>query len=157
MNEYQWRSGMRALGGAAAPQRDLWPGIAARITQHELSSRGARRSRRIVAWSAAAAIVLGVGVLVLASQLDRSTGANTQAGIAATNANTGAAARSRTALAWAAPTDPTLHAAARELDRASAELQAALENRPDAVFLVSLLNRTTAQRIHLLRQQPTTS
>ena len=58
----------------------------------------------------------------------------------------------RTALAWAVPADPRLASAAQDLDTASAELQKALETRPDAVFLVSMINRTNAQRMRLLRQ-----
>ena len=43
-------------------------------------------------------------------------------------------------------------AAAQDLDSASADLQQALEQRPDAVFLVGLLNRTNGQRMRLLRE-----
>jgi hypothetical protein len=45
--------------------------------------------------------------------------------------------------------DPRLVGAAVVLDSAHAELEQALEQRPDAVFLVSLLNRTNARRMKL--------
>jgi hypothetical protein len=62
--------------------------------------------------------------------------------------------RSRTALDWAVPADPQLAATVQNLDSASAQLQDALEQRPDAVFLVGLLNRTNAQRLRLMRKSP---
>jgi hypothetical protein len=52
------------------------------------------------------------------------------------------------------PDDPTLAASAQNLDNASAQLQDALEQRPDAVFLVGLLNRTNSMRLRLLRKSP---
>jgi hypothetical protein len=60
----------------------------------------------------------------------------------------------RTALDWAVPADPALAASAQNLDDASAQLQDALEQRPDAVFLVGLLNRTNAMRLRLMRKSP---
>jgi hypothetical protein len=45
--------------------------------------------------------------------------------------------------------DPRLVGANIVLDAAHSELQQALEQHPDAVFLVSLLNRTNAQRMKI--------
>jgi hypothetical protein len=45
--------------------------------------------------------------------------------------------------------DPRLAGANVVLDAAHSELQQALEQHPDAVFLVSLLNRTNSQRMKL--------
>ena len=45
--------------------------------------------------------------------------------------------------------DPRLAGANIVIDAAHSELQAALEQHPDAVFLVSLLNRTNAQRMKI--------
>jgi uncharacterized protein YlxW (UPF0749 family) len=58
----------------------------------------------------------------------------------------------RTALDWAQPANPALAEAAQDLDGASAQLQQALEQQPDAVFLVGMLNRTNGQRMRLLQQ-----
>jgi hypothetical protein len=69
-------------------------------------------------------------------------------------ASTTATAPELTALDWAVPDDPTLAASAQNLDNASAQLQDALEQRPDAVFLVGLLNRTNSMRLRLLRKSP---
>ena len=60
----------------------------------------------------------------------------------------------RTPLDWAVPADPALVASAQNLDDASAQLQDALEQRSDAVFLVGLLNRTNAMRLRLMRKSP---
>jgi len=56
-----------------------------------------------------------------------------------------------TAFEWSQPTNPKLAAAAQDLDNASAQLQTALEQHPDAVFLVGLLNRTNGQRMRLMQ------
>jgi hypothetical protein len=45
--------------------------------------------------------------------------------------------------------DPRLAGANIVIDAAHSELQQALEQHPDAVFLVSLLNRTNAQRMKI--------
>lgn len=135
--EFQWRSEMRKLGGGVEPARDLWPDIATRIAMQST----ARRNRLQVAFAIAATLVIAIG-----------------AGLAARRGNWQAPMDSRLsspvpgAMAWAQPRDAKLAAAARDLDDASAQLQQALEQHPDAVFLVGLLNRANGQRMRLLRQ-----
>ena len=94
--------------------------------------------------------MLAVGAVFTATQLHRADSGPTVADDGPRSATEGVAAL--TALDWAKPADPKLAAAAQDLDKASADLQAALEARPDAVFLVSMLNRTNAQRMRLVRQ-----
>ncbi len=132
-HELIWRNELRKLGGPALPERDLWPAIHARIAATP------RRGRRWPALAAAAAAVLVVG------------GAGWLGWRARTPPATDAAPPAP--LAWAQPELPALAAAAQDLDAASVQLQQALERRPDAVFLVGLLNRTNAQRMRLLRQE----
>ncbi len=159
-SEFEWRNGMRKLGGAVEPQRDLWPAIAARIATERTPVR-----RRPLGWFALAAsliVAIGAGLLLheqhggqpLASapvvaptptKIDEPSAAGK--GVAAT-------ALPRTALDWAVPEDPRLAATAQDLDNASAQLQDALEQRPDAVFLVGLLNRTNSMRLRLMRKSP---
>ena len=130
-SESQWRSGLRQLGTAAEPQRDLWPSIEARI------ALAPRRSR----WPK---LVAAAGVLLSAGG----------AGVVAWHVHSGvedAPEIASTALEWAQPENPKLAAAAQDLDNASAQLQQALEQHPDAVFLVGLLNRTNGQRMRLLQ------
>ena len=147
-NEFQWRNQMRKLNEAVEPARDLWPDIASRIAQP--AAAAPRRQWLRPALALAASLVLAVGAVFTASQLRHPQSAPAVAVDAPHNVNEGAA--SLTALDWAKPADPKLAAAAQDLDKASADLQAALEARPDAVFLVGMLNRTNAQRMRLVRQ-----
>ena len=147
-NEFQWRNQMRKLNEAVEPARDLWPDIAARIAQPVAAPR--RREWRRPAFAVAASLALAVGAVFTASRFHQPDSVPMAALDGARNAADGAA--SLTALDWAKPSDPKLAAAARDLDKASADLQAALEERPDAVFLVGMLNRTNAQRMRLVRQ-----
>jgi hypothetical protein len=150
-DEFPWRSQLRPLNTPVEPTRDLWPAIAARIAQVPSASR--RRDWRRGFAAIAATIVIASAAGLTAYRLGRRDEATPllhhQA--AATSADVDRAAP-RTALDWAVPADPKLAVVARDLDQASADLVAALEARPDAVFLVSMLNRTQAQRMRLLRQ-----
>jgi hypothetical protein len=156
-NEFEWRKQMRGLGGPVEPARDLWPAIAARVAG---ASGQARPRRRIVTWIAlAATLIVAVGAGTLAYRRHGTTGVAPAAAVAQAPATTGASParvddQPRTALDWAIPSDPGLAASAQKLDDASARLQEALEQRPDAVFLVGLLNRTNAQRLRLMRKSP---
>lgn len=145
-NEFAWRNELRKLGGAAEPQRDLWPQIAARMAVRPATQRWR------MGLGLAATLALGFGVATLAW---RTQSANTIP-IAVTAPAHGAAsmAADNAPLAWAVPANPALATASRELDSASMQLQQALEQQPQAVFLVGLLNRTNAQRMRLLRQAP---
>jgi hypothetical protein len=145
-NEFAWRNELRKLGGDAQPQRDLWPRIAARIAVRPTT----RRWRMELGLAATLALAFGVATLAWRTQ-----SANTIP-IAATAPANGAMsmAADNAPLAWAVPANPALAAASRDLDSASVQLQQALEQHPQAVFLVGLLNRTNAQRMRLLRQTP---
>lgn len=153
-NEFQWRSGMRKLDEKVEPASDLWPAIAARIERDArvvpLRSRAAWR-QRITAVAATLVIASGAGLLAY-RQHGKDDVARTTPETPVPTATGARMNMPRTALDWAVPADPKLAAAAQDLDQASADLQAALEARPDAVFLVSMINRTNAQRMRLLRQ-----
>jgi hypothetical protein len=145
-NEFAWRNELRKLGGDAQPQRDLWPRIAARIAVRPAT----RRWRMGLGLAATLALAFGIATLAWRTQ-----SASTLP-IAATAPAHGATsmAADNAPLAWAVPANPALAAASRDLDGASMQLQQALEQQPQAVFLVGLLNRTNAQRMRLLRQAP---
>lgn len=152
-NEFQWRNQMRKLNETVEPARDLWPDIASRLG--EPAAAPSRRQWRRPVFAIAASVLVAVGASLTAYRLNRPT-VSPGTEVAANTANTRPAAANDaaalTALDWAKPADPKLAAAAQDLDKASADLQAALEARPDAVFLVSMLNRTNAQRMRLMRQ-----
>ena len=149
-NEFQWRSGMRKLDEKVEPATDLWSAIATRIESDArvvpLQPRGTWRQRFA---AIAATLVIASGAALVAY---RQTGNGVVASVPV-KAPTGVSFNTpRTALDWAVPADPKLAVAAQDLDKASADLQAALEAHPDAVFLVSMINRTNAQRMRLMRQ-----
>jgi hypothetical protein len=153
-NEFEWRNQLRKLGGAVEPANDLWPRIAARLgTAARLPAR-----HRFVTWMAlAAALIAAVGAGYLAVERPQPRPAASAVVTPAPRATPGASHApepGRTALDWAVPANPALVASAQHLDNASAELQDALEQRPDAVFLVGLLNRTNAMRLRLMRKSP---
>jgi anti-sigma-K factor RskA len=152
-NEFEWRSQMRKLNTPVQPERDLWSDIVVRLEQQP--TLPARRHsggawRRGFA-AIAATLVVASGAGLFAYRLDR-TNVPTIPVAADVSAHNDSGATQLTALDWAVPADPKLAVAAQGLDKASADLQAALEARPDAVFLVSMINRTNAQRMRLLRQ-----
>ena len=151
-NEFQWRNQMRKLNEAVEPARDLWPAIAARLAEPAAAPQ--RRSWRGPVFAIAASLILAAGAGLTAYRLNRPTPPPPSDVASLNPAKPGAVNETTapTALDWAVPADPKLAAAAQDLDKASAELQAALEARPDAVFLVSMLNRTNAQRMRLMRQ-----
>ena len=166
-NEFLWRNQMRKQAESVEPARDLWPAIAARLATTTASHRRSRRSR--IGWLAiAATLVVAGGAGLTAYRWQRA--ARVPAPVAVTTsdvqpvaaqpiaaqpvASVGAPAPELTALDWAVPDDPALAASAQNLDNASAQLQDALEQRPDAVFLVGLLNRTNSMRLRLLRKSP---
>jgi hypothetical protein len=175
-NEFEWRNEMRKLGGPVEPARDLWPSIAARIAGMPAQVPVRPRRRQIGWFAIAATVIVAVGAGTTAYRWQRSTavasatrvaqadvtapdGAQPQPpgkspGSASTTQASDVPDRPRTALDWAVPADPQLAATVQNLDSASAQLQDALEERPDAVFLVGLLNRTNAQRLRLLRKSP---
>ena len=137
--EFQWRSQMRQLGGSVEPAHDLWPGIAAQIATRST----ARQHRLQVVFAIAATFVIAVAAGLVAQRGNWQT-LSTDSRVTAT---------APTAMDWAEPRDAKLAAAARDLDTASAQLQEALEQHPDAVFLVGLLNRANGQRMRLMKQQ----
>jgi len=166
MNEFEWQRQLRALAQPREPRNDLWAGIAAGITAQQSSAR--RGSPMRWAWAAVAILCVGLGSIFVAQQYMMQNEPRTIAvtapttdsvPIATTPSNDGydrlAPRLSRTALDWASPSERHLSGAARELDSATAELQQAMEMRPDAVFLVGLLNRTNAQRMRLTRLSAT--
>ena len=158
-HEFEWRKQMRKLGGPLEPARELWPDIAARIAGAPARTTSHRRTASWLAMAATLAVAVGAGVIAYRGSGNATPDASTQASahipaVSPAASTTSTAERQRTALDWAMPADPALAATAQNLDNASAQLQGALEQRPDAVFLVGLLNRTNSQRLRLMRKSP---
>lgn len=148
MNDFELLRDLRALRGPVEPQTDLWTQIAQRI---DIEAKPVvTRRRRWLPLSAAAVITmaLGVGVfsLALQHQLQQQNDpfASLEQGMSVKE-------QIERARMLAANGDPSLASAEVVIDSANSELEQALQQQPDAVFLVGLINRTNAQRLKLSR------
>ena len=152
MNEFELRRELREQRSDREPGRDLWPQIARRLqTEASASDELApKRRRNWLPLSAAAAIAvsLSAGIFSMAMQGqavvtspdfgERPHGLSVQNQI-------------ERAHELALTVDPRLAGAEIVVDAANAELEEALRQQPDAVYLVGLINRTHAQRRKLAR------
>lgn len=148
MTEFEIQRKLRAMNAPRNPSRDLWPAIAARIeASAEMSTPHARR--RWLPLAAAASTVLaiagGLAFFAMKGQVDTSTSDD----YAMTQRIERISPSQAREQALRSGEDPRLAGANIVLDAAHSELQQALEQHPDAVFLVSLLNRTNAQRMKI--------
>ena len=141
MSEFEWRNGMRKVGGPVEPARDLWPDIEAKI-----SALPQQRRSRLPAFAIAATLLVACGAALFSWQSQTRPVAR-QPVIAA--------AKTVKPVINVVDSDDraprkVLANAADDLDDASASIQQALEQRPDAVFLVNLLNKTNSQRLRVM-------
>jgi len=172
MSEFELRRALRALDGGRTPERDLWPGIAARLGQ-PLSGRslpehpraGPGRGRWPLLLALAASLVLAV-VLALPLLPEQVPATDTAPLVAVDRSPPRPNMRSPTllhaealALEYAAVLQqfdgarlpPTLQPALADLDGSAREIQAALRQDPQSDFLLGQLRRTYAQRLHVTR------
>lgn len=148
MTDFELQRRLRDLRTDVAPQRDLFPAIAARIQGRQLSTTRVRR-RSPWLYAVAAAILVSVITVIGVGQLATprvDTDLAQQSVDPATLPGMNAAA-----VAAAPGGDPRLAAATRVIDDARSQLELAIAERPDAVFLVSLMNRANAQQMKLER------
>ncbi|MET0230604.1 MAG: hypothetical protein ABW186_06710 [Rhodanobacteraceae bacterium] len=149
MTEFEIQRNLRAMNAPREPEHDLWPAIAARIgASMETSAPRATRRRWIPLAAAAGTVFAIVGGLAFFALKDRveTSADNDYAMTTHIERISPAQAREQ---ALRSGEDPRLAGSNIVLDAAHSELQQALEQHPDAVFLVSLLNRTNAQRMKL--------
>ncbi|MEZ5461296.1 hypothetical protein [Dokdonella sp.] len=152
MNEFELRRELRELRADHEPGRDLWPQIARRLQNEEASvdgpTRKHRRSWLPLSAAAAIAVSLSAGVFGLAMQGSAFDASPDSGGFAADVSVQNQIERARE---LAMTVDPRLAGAEVVVDMANAELEDALRQQPDAVYLVGLINRTHAQRRKLAR------
>jgi hypothetical protein len=148
MTEFEIQRKLRAMNAPRAPERDLWPAIAARIESGSETSAPRARRRWIPLAAAAGTVFAIVGGLAFFALRDRA-GTSTSDDYAMTTRIERISPAEAREQALRSGEDPRLAGANIVLDAAHSELQQALEQHPDAVFLVSLLNRTNAQRMKL--------
>ena len=146
MTDFEIQRRLRELNTPRLPQTDLWTVIATRISVREPIPVAQRRSRWLpLAVAASLLLAFAAGILVLGMRQQNLT---QDQNVVTTDANA-LSPRDAQDFARAPAGDPRLIGAAVVLDAAHAELEQALAQRPDAVFLVSLLNRTNARRMKL--------
>lgn len=149
MNDFELRRELRELRGPREPQHDLWPQIARQIAaSSQAQSMPIRRRRWPLAIAAAVAMAVGAGVFSLALQDHTERTASIET---ASRSGLNVSEQIQRARELAASGDPRLASAEVVLDVASQELDLALQQQPDAVFLVGLINRTHAQQRKLAR------
>ncbi len=147
MTDFEIQRRLRAMNAPRAPEVDLWPAIEQRIATPSSLPASRKPSRHWLPFALAAALPLGLlGAALLASHLLSPATSDPVA------LEQGAPRDRARALA-----DPRLAGAAIVLDAAQIELRQAIEQNPDAGFLVELLNRTEARRNRLDRYDTTAS
>ncbi len=149
MSEFELRRRLRALSSERAPRNDLWPAIAQRIHQEATTAAPTRSARRL-AFAAAAGIVIALGAGWIGSALQRDNATSPMTAQSAMTDRFDMPDRAHE-LSRMAGRDPRLAGAAVVLDSAHSELEQALEQQPDAVFLVGLINRNNEARMRLAR------
>ena len=146
---------LRGLRRDIEPRGELWSGIAASIAATpqvaDFSSRNAR-TRRLASWAMAASVLLAAGVLwqILPSARQGDAGRNAlirQQAVSMTLDYEKALAHLQQA-----ETHPEMHAAFGDLDRSVAQILAAIDRDPDALFLLEQLRRTYARRLQLTQR-----
>lgn len=163
---------LRGLRRDAMPQRDLWPGIAARLQAEgrpQTSPRATQRPRvqRHYAWLAlAASLALAIGIgwqlQPTAPMTQPGTQPITQAASPSSTTTATLVAREATALTWEykaalreveASRPSTIDAPAlRDIDRGVALVRHALGQDPQSAFLLERLHDLYAQRLAITRR-----
>ncbi|WP_166206656.1 hypothetical protein [Cognatiluteimonas telluris] len=145
---------LRRLRADRMPEHDLWPAIAASIAGDARPTRTpwpGRRSRRVVPWAIAASCLLALGA-AWQWQPSRPADARAQLITHEAQAMTREYQGALQVIARSAPAsvegDPALH----ELDDSAAQIRRALQQDPDARFLLDRLRRTYAMRLELTQR-----
>jgi hypothetical protein len=148
MSEFEWRKNLRDLAGPVQPQRDLWLDIAARIEAQEATTIAApRRSRWMGGLALAASVLVAVTAIVHFAPKVQSD----QTQLTHIDAAQPALARADADIKALPNRDPRLVGAVIEVDSATKQLQQSLQQEPNAVFLVGLMNRNYERRLKLAR------
>ena len=152
---------LKDLKRDVSPEADLWPGIAARIASTPQQTVGAPQQvnrQRFAPWAMAASLLLAVGfVWQLLPNPDQ--GAALQSAALQADPLIRKQAVSMTfeyerALAKMGQTNtgPEMHAALEDLDHSAQMILTAIDNNPEARFLLDQLRRTYARRLQLTQR-----
>lgn len=150
MSDSDLRWSLRQLPKEAAPGRDLWPDISARIAVHDGGPEKARPQWRRPSWAIAAGaslLALGLG-WSLPQRVPNVQEQMLQRQVAAMVSEYDAA--------WAqvAQEDvpPTLHSGLHALDASIVQIRQALQHDPQSLWLIERLQRTYALRLQLVQR-----
>jgi hypothetical protein len=163
-DELELRRRLRQLPREREPRSDLWGGIEARLGTGARTPAATPR-RPWVGMALAAALVLGVALGVLWRP---SPNTNTAPSLAQTSPTDAREASNRALQREAEaitleyrlaidslaslPLPPELQAATAELDASAAQLREALNEQPEATYLLDRLRRTYDQRLKLTQR-----
>lgn len=149
MNDFELRRELRALRGPREPRHDLWSQIARQIAASTQAAAVPVHHRRWP-WAVAAGLAMAIAAGVFSLALE-DRGGRVASNDPAWHGDLQVSAQIQRAHELAATGDPRLASAEVVLDVASQELDHALQQQPDAIFLVGLINRTHAQQRKLAR------
>lgn len=148
----RWR--LHELRRDLQPQADLWPGIAARIAAppRQAAPTDKVRARRFAPWAMAASVLLAVGAVwrmmpAAQTQAPADNPVIRQQAVSMALDYERAFARLQQA-----DTRPEMHGALGELDRSAAQILSAIDDDPNARFLLEQLRRTYARRLQLTQR-----
>ncbi|GGD35897.1 hypothetical protein [Pseudoxanthomonas indica] len=151
-NDESLRWKLRGLRQDQPPARDLWPDISARIAQlpprqEEAPLQRLSGVRRFAPWAMAASLVLTVGLAWQATRVAPQDPVIPREAASLTRDYQGALAQMQGAEAH-----PEFGVALQELDRSAAQIRAAIDHDPNAMFLLEQLRRTYAKRLALTQR-----
>ncbi len=148
------RRQLQGLRREVPSQADLWPGIVARIAsmpqQQAVTLAPPVNRRRLAPWAMAASVLLAAGFiwqLLPAANQDAVSPADAlirKQAVSMTFEYEKALARM-----GQADNTPEMHAALGDLDRSARMILAAIDDKPEARFLLDQLRRTYARRLQL--------
>lgn len=152
MNDYEedaLRLQLRGLRRDIGPQADLWPSIEQRIAQapRESSRARGRGVRRLLPWALAASFLLALGFTWRMNLAPEPQPLIRQHAMVM-------AQDYRSALQQLdqAPIHPEIKPALDDLDHSAAQILSALDDHPEARFLLDQLRRTYARRLELTQR-----
>ncbi len=168
MSEFELRRHLQNLAREREPSRDLWPGIAARLSPAAPAPRVTRFRAWPEALAASLVVALGLGLLNFGGF---GAAPRTSDRVAETPRPSENWARReaevldasyRAAIAEArggrdAPLPPAIRDAVAELDAAQNDLESALERSPGSTHLLNLLRHTHEQKLRLTLRASTVS
>ena len=144
---------LQGLRRDVSPQADLWPGIAARIASTSPQQAPPVNRRRFAPWAMAASVLLAVGFIWQLTPDPTQTVAVPADPLIRKQA-VSMAFEYEKALARMGHTDsaPEMHAALDDLDRSAQMILTAIDDNPEARFLLDQLRRTYARRLQLTQR-----